>query len=355
LWALLMRRRLALRASGRAVAVALALFVVVTLLWQPLNAVLDLSMAEATSQRVSSVGTRPINWLTLLDAAWRSPWLGYGWFQVSVAQQVAVLDHPARHEWLTYSHNGAIDLLIYNGIPLGLALCAAGAWWIGSRFKRCRDVNSWALLGGVGALLIHAMLEYPLAYAYFLFPLGLMIGIIEARYAGAVPNVRVFAMPRLLFAGLLTVMLGMQAWIWIEYLEIEDAGRRMRLKEAGYIANGQVPTVPDVVLLDNQREFLWFRITPASEGMTSQELDMMRTVSQRFAPPAAMLRYALAAGLNGREAEASRTLKVLCHMWTAVNCDEGRDAWKSAQEKYPRLRAIAYPESPDKRPDAVAY
>lgn len=355
LWTLLMRHRLALQTSGRAVAGALALFVVATLLWQPLNLLLDQSLVEATSQRVSSAGTRPMNWLTLLDALWRAPWLGYGWFQVSVAQQVAVLDHPAQHEWLTYSHNGLIDLLIYNGIPIGLALCAAIAWWVSSRFQRCRDVNSWALLAGVGALLIHAMLEFPLAYAYFLLPLGLMIGIIESRYVGPPPRKAVFAIPRPVFALLLATVLGMLTWIWIEYLQIEDAARRVRLKEAGYIANGEAPSVPDVRLLDNQREFLWFRLTPAREGMTTQELDMMRTVSQRFAPPAAMLRYALAAGLNGREAEASRTLEVLCHMWTPTNCAEGRDAWKSAQEKYPKLRMIAYPASPDDPTAAVTH
>ena len=257
-------------------------------------------------------------------------------------------DHPAQHEWLTYSHNLAIDLLIYNGIPLGLTLCVAGAWWVVSRFKRCCDIGSWAMLGGVGALLIHAMLEYPLAYAYFLFPMGFMIGIVESRYVTPVAsNWRSMSVARPAFAGLLAVMLGMFAWIWVEYMEVEDAARRVRLKEAGYVADGQMPTVPKVILLDNQREFLWFRLTPAREGMSSKTRNTTRTVSQRFAPPAAMLRYALAAGLNGREVEATHTLELLCHMWTTTNCDEGRDAWKSARGKYPKLQVIAYPATPD--------
>lgn len=354
LWTFLMQRRLSLRTRGPVIGCAVVFFVAASLAWQPLSALLDLGLPASTAQRLASAGTRPGNWLNLLDAASRAPWLGYGWMQVSVAQQVALLDHPAQHEWLTFSHNLLIDLLIYNGIPLGLALTAAGAWWLTSRIRHCTDIDSWAMLAGIGALLVHAMLEFPLAYAYFLLPLGFMAGIVESRHSTPTAS-RSWRceLPVQAFAALLTVMLGMLAWIWVEYLEIEEASRRMRLKEAGYVAGGQLPMVPKVVLLDNQRDFLWFRLTPATQGMSAADLDKMRTVSQRFAPPAAMLRYALAAGLNGREVEAGHTLKLLCHMWTVVNCDEGRESWRSAQEKYPSLKSITYPQLPGAPDDLV--
>lgn len=349
LWTVLMQRRMALRTGWPAVATAVATFIGGSLLWQPLNTVLGLSLEVSTTQRISSAGTRPGNWFNLLDAASREPWFGWGWMQVSVAQQATLLDHPPQREWLTYSHNLPIDLLIWNGIPLGLALCGMGTWWLVSRIRACRDVDRWAMLGGIGALLVHAMLEYPLAYAYFLLPLGMMIGAVEARHAPAFDSSPagggvVFRLP---FATLLAASLAIFAWIWVEYVEIEDVARRQRLKEAGYIADGQAAAVPDIVLLDQQREFLRFRMDPAREGMAAQDLDRMRTVSQRFAPPAAMLRYALAAGLNGREAEAERTLRLLCHMWTVLNCNEGREAWNSAQAKYPKLKAVPYPVTPD--------
>jgi hypothetical protein len=177
-----------------------------------------------------------------------------------------------------------------------------------------------------------------------------MIGIIEARHAGSTAPMP--SMPRALFAVLLTAMLGMLAWVGTEYLEIEEAARRVAFKEAGYVSD-EPPRVPEVRLLDNQREFLRFRLTPAREGMTAEQLDWMRTVSQRFAPPAAMLRYALAAGLNGRGAEAERTLRLLCHMWTLKNCAEGREAWKKAQEQWPGLGAIDFPAPPDERTAGV--
>jgi hypothetical protein len=51
-------------------------------------------------------------------------------------------------------------------------------------------------------------------------------------------------------------------------------------------------------------------------------------------------------GLNGREAEAERNLRLICHMWPARNCEEGRVSWAAAQQQHPALRSIPYPATP---------
>ena len=107
-----------------------------------------------------------------------------------------------------------------------------------------------------------------------------------------------------------------------------------------------------------------FWLTQARPQMTSHELDWMRRVSMREPRPPAMLRYALAAGLNGRPDEAALTLARLCHLHPAERCDEGRASWHSAQEKYPALRAVAFPTTskvrfpesiPPSRGDSAPY
>ena len=77
--------------------------------------------------------------------------------------------------------------------------------------------------------------------------------------------------------------------------------------------------------------------------MSADEVDWMRRVSQRYPVPAALLRYALAAGLNGRPDEAAATLGRLCKMHAPARCDEGRVAWAELQGRYPELRAIVAP------------
>ena len=183
--------------------------------------------------------------------------------------------------------------------------------------------------------------------------MGLSIGTVEARCVAPPNRLRLPAtMPRWVFAVLIVGMARLLATIGTEYLKVEDAARRVRLMEAGYVMNGQTADVPDVILLDQQREFIRFRLTVAREGMTEADLDMMRTVSQKFAPPAALLRWAIAAGLNGREAEAGRSLKLLCHLWSKDTCDGVRKSWKLLQQEYPRLQAITFPPASDE-PDTA--
>jgi O-antigen ligase len=342
LWWLSMRQRLALRTRASAVAFGVFAFALATLVWPMMDA--WIAQGAAASDLRTKAGTRPIHWQTLWDAAWREPWIGYGWHQVSVAQQAATLDHPAAHEWLTFSHNAVLDLMVWNGAIPGLLLSVCIAWWAVRRVSRCRSIDGWALLAAGGALLAHSMLEFPLAYLYFLLPFAAMVGTVDALEAVAdTSRPRTVTSPRWLFASAAAVTLGTLLWVWVEYIQIEDAWRAMGFREAGVVRQGDGPELPDVRLLDNQREFLWFRSMRATPGLSAETLDRMKILSQRFAPPAAMLRYALAAGLNGREDEAERNLALICHMWPKRNCHEGRASWLILQKQYPQLTSIPFP------------
>ena len=181
-WWLLMRRRLGLRLPVSAVIVGAAGYAALTTGWSVLSEALLLS-GETLTERLRP-GTRLLHWQTLWDAIGREPWIGYGWQQVGLAQQAAVLDHPASGEWLEHSHNLLLDLLIWNGIPLGLLLAVALIVWFVRHVRVCRSTRQWALLLGVIAVFTHALLEYPLDYLYFLLPLGLMMGLLEGDTGG---------------------------------------------------------------------------------------------------------------------------------------------------------------------------
>ena len=88
-----------------------------------------------------------------------------------------------------------------------------------------------------------------------------------------------------MFAVVLACLTGMLVWTCVEYLEVDDATRNVAFQEAGYVVKGTTPKEPDVVLLDNQREFLWFRLARARPGMSEDDLDRMRSLNQRFSPP----------------------------------------------------------------------
>ena len=341
-WWALGRSKVALRSTPLGVAAAVLPFAVLTLTWAPLNTSLDLTAVTNVAERAQSVGGRSILWPAMWDAAWREPLWGWGWMQVGAAQQAVALDHPASFEWATYSHNLLLDLLVWKGLVIGTGVIAAIVWWTVSRCVGCRDVTTWSLLAAGGAVAAHALVEFPHAYTYFLLPLGVLIGSIEARRSLASSGSG-RSLPKWAFGAATAAMAALLGCIWIEFLKIEEASSRASFKEAGYVTPGDEPRVPEVILLDNQREFIWFRLTEAREGMPQADVERMRRLNLRYMPPPAMLRYALAAGLNGRPDDARRNLQLICQMWRPKHCEEGRKSWATLQERFPKLLQIEYP------------
>lgn len=345
-WTLIGRRTVHLRTHPMAVLTAIAVFAAMTVLWAPLNIWLNgAPPTTVLADRATELGGRSILWQVMWDAALQKPIFGWGWLQVPRAQLSATLSFPANYEWLTYSHNGILDLFVWLGIPLGLFVTGAVAYWLFSRARACNDPDKWALLGLLGVVLAHSLVEFPYAYLYFLLPAAIAAGAIEAGMPSHSPAQAV-SLPKWGLAVATLGMAGGLATIAIDYLTLDEQSRRARFLEAGYDFDGVKPTVPAVRLLDNQRDLLWLRLTEARTDMTAAELDRMQKVAQRYLPPAALLRYAMAAGLNQRPDDARLYLEYLCNLSRPRNCDDGRTAWLKAQESFPQLTAVNFPGAP---------
>ena len=337
-WFMLTCQRVGLKLSRLAVAGGAIAVVLGVLCWETVNRWLLLPI-DALGERAQAAG-RWVTWETLWDALMRKPWTGYGWTQVGMAQQAAILDHPAVNAWMANSHNIALDFLLWNGLPLGAVFIGVVVLWFWRQVRACRSVEQWLLLTSVGVLWVHGLLEYPLEFTYFLFPLGLMMGALD----GFDSRSAVWRVPRAFFGAVLLVMFGLLGWIGIEYLEVQSASTRLRFVMSG-IGVDKVPDapVPDVVLLDSLREFHRYWQTPVKAGASEADLAWARDITLRYAGPPAMLRFALAAGLNGRPREAADTLARLCKMNVVMRCDEARDSWTKLQAQHPILSAVPLP------------
>ena len=337
-WFMLTCQRVGLKLSRLAVAGGAVAFVLGVLCWETVNRWLLLPI-PTLGERAQAAG-RWVTWQTLWDALMRKPWTGYGWTQVGLAQQAAILDHPAVNSWMANSHNIALDFLLWNGLPLGSIFIGVVVLWFWCQVRACRTAEQWVLLSGVGVLWLHGLLEYPLEFTYFLLPVGLMMGALD----GLAPSARLSRVPRAVFGAVLLAMVGLLGWIGAEYLQVQAASTRMRFVMAG-IGVDKVPDapVPDVVLLDSLREFHRYWQTPVKAGASEAELAWARDISLRYAGPPTMLRFALAAGLNGRPQEAADTLARLCKMNLVERCDEGRNSWQKLQEQYPILSVVPLP------------
>lgn len=311
-------------------------FVGFVLGWAPLCDVLLLSEGRTFANQAQA-GPRPLLWETMLDALSRQPWLGYGWNQGLVAQSRVVDAHPAGGRLIESSHNLLLDLLVWNGIPLGLMLAGFLIWWFWKHIQISRDPARVYLMAAIGGVFVHAMVEYPLSYAYFLLPVGLMMGAVDA---GSVTR-HALKVPRTVMAALACVSAALLATITAEYVQIEPNNRLLRFELAHIGTVGIDSEAPDLVLLTQWREYLRFVRVEAHPGMSAAELAWMREVAERYPYAPAQFRYALANGLNAHPDLAHDTLIRLCKLQTVQRCRESLQAWRElAQSQYPQLADV---------------
>lgn len=328
-----------LRLSLIGIVGGLGAFAVGVKVWQPLNHALLISYATSLDTRMKS-DVRLENWRMLWDGLSSSPWIGYGWTQVSMAQRAAADSHQTTSELLFYSHNFFLDLLIWNGIPIGIVVIAALIWWYVVQIRACRSADQSTLLAGITAIFIHGMVEYPLSYTYFLLPAGLMMGASD----GLNENGRTWSWPRMAFVAPFSVCAALLVFTGYEYIKVEEGARTARLVSA-HIGVDKVSfaPVPDVWLIDGQREYIRFIGAQAKPGMTPEELAWMRKLTGRYTFAPAMYRFASAAALNGHPDEARAVLYTLCKIHGPISCDEARAGWAELQQTYPQLSSVPFP------------
>lgn len=332
-WVIWKRKGIPLRTRPLEVVAGILLFVGISLSVSPLTDWLGLGGGVAITERTQP-SLRPVIWAQAIDAISRSPWIGYGWNQVSSALTLVADQHPPSRV-TEYSHNFFLDLLIWNGVILGGLLIALLGWWFLDRARRCPDRECWFGLTLILFVGIHAMLEYPQAYAYFLLPLGLCAGTLDAGFAFKRYQMSGTALGALVLGG--WVLFG---WISAEYLMIEKDYRNMRLESIGIRNRDAASEPPPPLLLTQLSDYIRYARTPAREQMTEQELEWMRNIAHRYPHPPALFRLALAQGLNGQYQEAGLTLQRLRKLGKPKETDNLDTNWALLVQHYPRLANV---------------
>lgn len=333
-WLLAYRSRLAMRTSAREGIVGLACCMALWITWPVISEFLEVH-ADSRLEGTFGGNVRLVIWRELLDAAFRNPWSGYGWNQVSVAQVSVAADHPASI-LVEHAHNIVIDLLVWNGVALGGVVVVALAAWAVSRSLRMRSVEAWFGMLALIVAGIHAMFELPLEYAYFLVPLGLCVGIVENRHPGS----STIPLPGRATRVGAVLACCLFAAVFVEYQTIEADFRRMRFEAAKIEKRPEMPTAPDVVLLTQLREYIRFARTEAREGMSEEELRWMRSVAHRFPFAPALFRHVVALALNGRHEEARMEFVRFQRLHSPAHFDEAVQSLHAMASKYPQLLII---------------
>lgn len=278
-------------------------------------------------------------WLQTLYAIYEAPWLGYGWNQTPVAQAVGALHSPGELAF-TNAHNIVLDLLAWVGLPFGLLITAGFAYWLYARVKAVQSTQAICAMAMLLPVLVHSLLEFPFAYAYFLLTAGLLIGVIEAA---CVTNARYFVTRRVASVALaLLAVVG--CYSAYEYLLIEEDYRVARFEN---LRVGTTPvdySRPPILVHTQMAAMLAALRQPAVRGMDNVQMERLRKVSLRFGMRPLVFRYAVALGLNGEPVAADRQMQVFRGMFGERAYQRFKTEIRTLQaEKYPELSALKLP------------
>jgi O-antigen ligase len=341
-WGLTLRVRARLRISCAQLLLMGLAFAAGVLLLPLISDALLLSAGRSLDEQMRP-GVRLPYWAAMLDAIGREPLMGYGWQQVGTAQQDVAPDHPAVGDYFEHAHNFVLDLLLWNGIPVGGLVVVMLSWWLIVHVRAVHDARVVWLLAVVGGVVSHGMLEFPLEYAYFLIPVGLAMGAIDGLTPAQGMTLRVPRRTLLLGTGVLTLVFVVTA---SDYLKAEENYRTLRLESARIGVGGIVTPAVDLHVLTQLEAFLQFARIEAQPNMQPEQVEWMRKVALRFGYPPVLYRYALAAGLNGQPEIAQLTLERICRIHSSQQCAEAQQGWTVLQSRYPQLIGIRVPKVP---------
>ena len=295
--------------------------------------------ASAAASINLSAGSRLQIWPQLLDAALQKPWFGWGLREVSQAHN-AVLHKYAVSEPFTYAHNVFLDALIGLGFPLACLLILAVATWGWKRIRAVDTPTGWYCIAYLLPVAVHSLFEFPFAYAYFLFPVMLVLGVLEAQ-SGTRPALR---WPIWVLGVGFAATLGTAVWTVVEYVAAEEDFRVARFEAINW---GKTPSDyvrPNLVLLTQLQTMLDASRTVPKAGMPPETIAMLRSAALRFPWTAIQNRYALSLALNGQPEEAARQLKVMRAMHGQKAYAALKTAWQEmARTEHPQLLQFEMP------------
>lgn len=333
------RYRLSRRLGWRHVVAGLLMIGIAAACWQAARGVAPAAPGARGGAEMLQLGARGPHWWAMLDALRLRPWLGYGWSQGAAAQFAVSPDHPAAPGVFDYGHNLVLDLLIWNGLALGAAIVAGLTLWLWTAARGARDGSSVLALACVVAVFAHAMVEYPLYFAYFLLPAGVLMG---GLCATTMPRATI-PVSRWLSALVLGSTCATLLLVCADYLKLEDDVRSLRYEHARIGIDRAPHELSTPVLLTHMGAFTRFARTAERKGMSERELQAMAAVVMRFPSGPNIVRYAAALSINGQPEAASDALRRVCKMNRLPTCESMKKLWIGLGEREPAIALVSWP------------
>lgn len=244
-------------------------------------------------------------WRESLSLLIQHPYFGYGWGQAQEAY-LGADGLPDFGGALSHSHNIFIELLLNNGVLLGgllLVFFAAQLWQF---LRYIRIPNFIFPFSAFWVLFVHAQLELPLHYAYFLLPFGLILGVLSKKSGlSALLTIRkLFVVPALALTACVLVL------TIHDCFEVERTVNTIRYGDKAHAK--LLDDKPNLFVLTQWRERLEFANAEPQSPLTEEKYQWMKGVVVSTPSPFMYFRLAQNLALDGQSERAKYWLGVLC-------------------------------------------
>lgn len=278
--------------------------------------------------------TRPQIWQFFLSAVADNPWFGYGWNQTGRVHVDLALSSPIVGVHFGSAHNIVLDLMLWIGVPLTFLIIF---FVVGNFIKIMPALNikkDTPILFCILVVGVHAMLEFPLSYAYFLIPTGYFMGILYGRSSSEFCFK--FYFPK--GGGLIIFCVALVTYLVVvrDYLSVEQRYNEMLFEKARIGVNHPMQ-VPDVfVLNDLQALIRTARVEPTADA-SSSDIESIRQVVRTFPSAGNFFLLAQMYALNNDRAMAQKWLAKGCVLISEIECNALRLAWNAKAMQRPEF------------------
>ena len=265
-------------------------------------------------------------WKMSLDASLRSPWFGYGWGRSNAGyfQVYENYKHIFQNIYFEKSHNLIFDLALWAGWPTSIAFTLIGYFWLIQSLRSVDALDRLLVLMAVIAFLIHAMLEFPLHYGYFLWPFFMLAGSISQNSkSDRTPLIKIA--PTYAYGALITLII-FTAVVTIDYFKIEESFTDLRFRVAKVGTQQEKENVDLFILRDWPEVIALSNATPHS-GMSEAQITHWEALLLYNTAPLNLRKIIGANKLNGKDARARMWANSGCWLLPEKACVNLFDEW----------------------------
>lgn len=242
-------------------------------------------------------------WQQMLHAVAYKPWFGYGFYQTGAAYTI-ISEFFQGPVWIRSAHNFVLDFILWNGLLIGGPFLAYFTYWAYRLHKQVNSVESVIGILMIGVFAVHALLEFPQNYAYFLLPAGFILGIVQAQeIKQKTLQCSAVVMRGIYVAGVLILLL-----VYRDYdVLVPKLAESMRYEKQPEKIHRQDHIY---VLSEFNHRIAWVRLDPYSK-VSAAQMQNYANIVLLYPTSYNLIKFAKLLAFNGDEAGAKHQLKML--------------------------------------------